>query len=281
MSRVRENQQKDAERLAEQKRLEKDNQKQAREKSDQFSKTLTNKKEGQAKAGQKQVTQKHGNPGQKAAKKAAGQNALLARQGIASNQFAAKLAQTGFQAVTNTKSEGTHRNDDIRETKEGEDKQSKVERKEEGNRQDRVEGIGRDDGQGGGGSMGGGNSDSSQHQENPMAATAAIADADGPAAAAVTGPNAPKLPDALIQEIVKRVLVGTTEEGLSEFHIEFKSDVLGGVRLEISSEGGKIKAKFVTDDVNVGRLLKASEGQLSRAFGHKGLQLDRLEVEVP
>lgn len=281
MSRVRENQRKDAERIAEQKRLDKDNAKKSQEKSEQFSRTLSGKRQAQTKAGQKQVTQQHNNPGQKAAQKAAGQNALLARQGIASNQFAAKLAQTGFQAVTTTKSDSANRNEDIRETKDADTKQSKVERNEEGQRQDKVSKISRDDAQGGGGNSAGGGGDSDQPQDNAQAAIAATAQANDPQQTTTIGANTPKLPEALLQEIVKRVLVGCDTEGLSQFHIEFKNDILGGVRLEISADGGKIKAKFVTEDKNVGRLLKASEGQLSRAFGHKGLQLDKLEVEGP
>ena len=284
MSRVRENQQREAERVAEQKRLEKDNARKDQQKNEQFARTLTGKRQAQTKAqtqtGQKQVTQKHDNPGQKIAKQAAGQSALLARQGIASNQFAAKLAQTGFQAVTQTKAEGSNRNEDIRETKDANEKQNKVERKEEGSRQDKVEKISRDDSQGGGNGAMSGESESENPQDNPAAALAAN-QAEGPKTSQGPTHSAPKLPEALIHELVKRVLVGCDTEGLSQFHIEFKNEILGGVRLEISADAGKIKAKFVTEDINVGRLLKASEGQLARAFGHKGLQLERLEVEGP
>ena len=57
--------------------------------------------------------------------------------------------------------------------------------------------------------------------------------------------------------------------------------MLAGSRLTISARDGKIFARFQTEDTNVGRLLKASEGELARAFGRKGLRLERLEVTGP
>ncbi len=307
MTRVNDNKRRDAERAAAEKRTQKADQKSAQEKKDQFSKMMENQKATEQaetpkqtvlkKIVSKQKSKKQDSPRvikkqaprpqSKASKKPAvtrqaGQNALLARQGIASNRLAANLQAKGEQSVTFTQSEGTSRSEDSEETREVlNDTQSQVNREEQG-AQDRIEAISRDDAEGGGGGMGGGqDSEGSESQDNPQAQIAAMNSADASAAPNAAAPSGPRLPDALVQELVKRVMVGADAEGISQFHIEFKDDVLGGVRLEISAEGGKISAKFVTDDVNVGRLLKASEGQLARAFGHKGMTLSRLEVEGP
>ena len=307
MTRVNDNKRRDAERAAAEKRTQKADQKSAQEKKDQFSKMMENQKATEQaetpkqtvlkKIVSKQKSKKQDSPRvikkqaprpqSKASKKPAvtrqaGQNALLARQGIASNRLAANLQAKGEQSVTFTQSEGTARSEDSEETREVlNDTQSQVNREEQG-AQDRIEAISRDDAEGGGGGMGGGqDSEGSESQDNPQAQIAAMNSADASAAPNAAAPSGPRLPDALVQELVKRVMVGADAEGISQFHIEFKDDVLGGVRLEISAEGGKISAKFVTDDVNVGRLLKASEGQLARAFGHKGMTLSRLEVEGP
>jgi hypothetical protein len=307
MTRVNDNKRRDAERAAAEKRTQKADQKSAQEKKDQFSKMMENQKATEKaetpkqtvlkKIVSKQKSKKQDSPRvikkqaprpqSKASKKPAvtrqaGQNALLARQGIASNRLAANLQAKGEQSVTFTQSEGTSRSEDSEETREVlNDTQSQVNREEQG-AQDRIEAISRDDAEGGGGGMGGGqDSEGSESQDNPQAQIAAMNSADASAAPNAAAPSGPRLPDALVQELVKRVMVGADAEGISQFHIEFKDDVLGGVRLEISAEGGKINAKFVTDDVNVGRLLKASEGQLARAFGHKGMTLSRLEVEGP
>ncbi len=308
MTRVNDNKRREAERAAAEKRAQKADQKSAQEKKDQFSKMMENQKTSEKaeqppkqtvlkKIVSKQKSKKPDSPRvinkqaprpkPKASKKHAaprqtGQNALLARQGIASNRLAANLQAKGEQSVTFTQSEGLSRTEDSQETREVlDDIHSQVKTEEQG-AQDRIEAISRDDAEGGGGGMGGGqDSEGSESQDNPQAQTTALNSADTSAAPQTAASSGPRLPDALVQELVKRVMVGADTEGISQFHIEFKDDVLGGVRLEISANGGKISAKFVTDDVNIGRLLKASEGQLARAFGHKGMTLSRLEVEGP
>src|SRR2546427_734795 len=80
------------------------------------------------------------------------------------------------------------------------------------------------------------------------------------------------------EELVKRVMVGVNPQGLSEFHIEFRENVLAGSRLTITAKDGKISAQFATPDANTKRLLKASEGELARAFSRKGLTLERFDV---
>jgi len=311
MSRVRDNKTRDAERVAEEKRLDKASQKSSRDDGGKFSKMMEGKKtppkdpklsskqapnqKGANPPGAKSTKQSpnpqksstpektpHGKAAQSAAAaQNAGQNTFLARQGILNNRFSTTLSKKGQESVSRSKSDLSTQSSEISEAKEGfNENQTEINRTEQGG-QRRHEAISRDDPYN---KQGMSDNDHSGEDIEQLAdpaqalgpiGTSGAANASQPAAAA------PRLPDAMIAEIVKRVMVGTDAEGISQFHIEFKDDVLGGVRLEVSSSNGKISAKFVTDDVNVGRLLKASEGQLSRAFGHKGLSLARLEVESP
>ena len=117
------------------------------------------------------------------------------------------------------------------------------------------------------------------HEGNAQFSGKGIEGAQASFEAQAAGAPAQMLSPQMLQEIVRRVLVGVNEEGLSEFHIEFADDVLSGARLNLTARDGKITAKFFTPDKNTGRLLKASEGELARLFARKGLSLQQLEVE--
>ena len=282
MSRVKDN--RDAERIQEQKRIEKDNQTKDRQKSDTFSRMMNQRKGTEQKGTNKQNLKQ---PPQ-AKTKTGASNALMARQGIASNRFAATLQKQGSENLQYSESLSTDRGGEMQEKRvETAERQDTQESKRLDGQQDRVEAVDRDDGRGqgqgqggrGDGSGGGQEKREGQHQGDGQGVQTAAALKDG-AAAPVNAANQPKIPENILQEIVNRVFVGASTEGLTQFHVEFKEEILGGLRLEISAKDGKISAKFITSDKNIGRLLKASEGQLSRAFGHKGMSLERLDVET-
>ena len=285
MSRVKDN--RDAERIQEQKRIEKDNQAKDRQKSDTFSRMM-NQRKGTEKKGTTQQPVRQAPQGKT---KTGASNALMARQGIASNQFAAALQKQGSENLQYSESLSTDRGGEMQEKRvESAERQDTQETKRLDGQQDRVEAVDRDEGRGkgqgqgegkGDGGSGGGNQEKrdGQHQGDGQGVQTAAALKDAPAAQ-INAANQPQIPENILQEIVNRVFVGASTEGLTQFHIEFKEDILGGLRLEISAKDGKISAKFITSDKNIGRLLKASEGQLSRAFGYKGMSLDRLDVET-
>jgi len=283
MSRVKDN--RDAERIQEQKRIEKDNQNKDRQKSDKFSRSMNEHRSGEQKAPVKQATRQ---PTQTKTKSGAS-SALMARQGIASNRFAATLQKQGSENLQYSESLNTDRGSEMLEKRvdSGEHQETQETKRLDG-QQDRVEAVDRDEGQGkgqrgqGDGNTGGGGSQEKQDgqkQGDGHGVPGAAALDDAPAAEISAG-NQPQIPQNILQEIVNRVFVGASTEGLTQFHVEFKEEILGGLRLEISAKDGKISAKFITSDKNIGRLLKASEGQLSRAFGHKGMSLERLDVET-
>ena len=283
MSRV--NDKNDAERAAEQKRIDKEARAKDKQTGEKFSQLVRQNKEGR-----KQTTRQPGQT-QKQQPKAATQrgptgNALLARQGITSNSFAAQLYKQGSENLDYSKSLSTGRETEQQDTKNTtEEREVRSESQRLDGQQDKVEAVSRDGGRGGqhqgdggGGEQGQSQDDAHQSSQGDGSVSKAESNKASPAEA-LAGP--PQIPEQALQELVKRVLVGVNTEGLSQFYIEFKQDVLRGVRLEVSAENGKIKAKFISEDANVRRLLKASEGQLARAFGYKGLSLERLEVAEP
>ncbi len=97
--------------------------------------------------------------------------------------------------------------------------------------------------------------------------------AEGPAAA-----HTVEIPQQVLDKLVDKVQSGVTAEGLSTFQIELKDDVLKGASISVTANGGKISVKVDTKDANIRRLFQASEGQLARAFDHKGLSLESLVI---
>jgi len=279
MARVTDN--RDVQRQNEARRVEKQGLEKTKREGQEFSKLVSQRQESTSKANQKAVAQQ----GRQASSRGAAGKALLARRGIAANQFEAKLQQMGQKSLGNNEVQSESRGKQARNTKQaGQEKKTRGDKARINKEGDKLAAISRDDRegqQGGGGNLDGGDSG---NQSQLASGAGAVAQAEGAQTAAtqqVQGATAPRISPELVQQLVERVLVGVNKEGLSEFQIEFKQDVLAGSRLSITAKDGKISAKFHTDDTNIGRLLKASEGELARAFGRKGLTLERLEVEGP
>ncbi len=279
MSKV--NEAKQAQRLEQQRTQQQKTKQEMQQSADKFNKALGQKKAEKGETNKSDNLQKNKN-----VQKQTGKSAMMARSGIAmANKFQGMLGTRGKQSLDQgseaVKSRGGDMKEKEVEAKEADAKESLREAQQDA---DRVEGINyeRGGGQGGGGSMGGGGGDSGQdgnmQGQGGIAAAGGMAEASGPAQA--QGAAGPQIPAHILQEIVKRVLVGVDKEGMSNFVIQFKDDVLGGATMQISAKDGKISAKFTTGDKNAGRLLKASEGALARAFAQKGMSLESLTVEA-
>jgi hypothetical protein len=276
MSRV--NETRDAQRAQEQRRNEKYNREKAKNEKQEFSKLMSQKQEATSKGTQRQEIA----DGKHAGQQAGAQAKLLARHGISANSFTHQLLKKGQESLAQKQSADVGRKTEMKETKKtGEERSEKAERARVGSQSDKLAAISEDDREGGRGGDMGGRDGGKEGQLGSSLGGTAQAETALHASEAAAAAKAPQLPQHLLQEIVKRVMVGVNEEGLSEMHIEFNSDVLAGSWLKISAKDGKINARFKTDDVNIRRLLKASEGQLARAFGAKGMSLERLEVEGP
>ena len=279
MTRVEE--QREAQRIAEQRRLEDQDKAKQRAASDQFAKVVGQKQEAarQTAAGDAQRRQKgHGQSA--AGEKSKAQSALLARQGIQSRNLAKTLHTQGEASGEKVRAGYTARRDDHHETtNKAEEKQVKADNERLVKQQDKLAPISRDDKREQKGGFGGkqsgageGAMDLGGKAQQAMGTGAPVKSSEA------QGSGAPTMPPEVIRELVSRVFAGVTPEGLSQFTIELNPSVLSGARLDVVAKDGKITCTFHTDDKNVGRLLKASEGQLARAFAQKGLTLEQLAV---
>jgi hypothetical protein len=266
---------------------ERANEKRSKEKAKHDSQEFSRLVEQNRQSNQKGKREQDMSRGQETSQQAAASSRLLARQGIQANTFQQTLQRQGEHSLGDKQLQTKSRENESADTKKAvEHKDSEATQQRVDKQQDRLAPISRDDRQGGnkgesgegGGKEMGSQADGFGAQGQGVAQTQG-AQASGPAQ--VQGKSGPQLPQAVIQQIVERVMVGVNKEGLSQFRIELKENVLAGSVLTITAKDGKISAHFETRDKNVGRLLKASEGPLARAFAHKGLTLERLEVTGP
>jgi len=285
MTRVNENRE-TQKKQDEQRRLQQQDQARTRQSADKFNKVM-NQKQTETRAAETQQSDK----GQKTSKKGNAKSALMAKAGIQGRRFDG-LLKNQSKGQTHKKenldqAESTESRENQKVTEDG---QSQTEEARAEQRHERLESVSRDDGRkGGGGDEGGGEGagGDSMSGGQEQAGSGLGGDVSGGLDAQVAAGSAQQLasgagiPAHVIQEIVKRILLGANEEGLSEFQIQFSDDVLGGTSLKITADGGKIKAQWQTKDANTRRLLRASEGELARAFAAKNLQLDSMEVEGP
>lgn len=158
-----------------------------------------------------------------------------------------------------------------RETRaEQEREQAKAEAQAEGRANAAISGRG---GSGGG---------SSQHQNDGQGehAAAAIQKAKGAAGAeeAASARAVQQIPELILQALADKVYVGVNAEGLAEFRIELKEGILEGATLQVTAAEGGIKLQFHGLEGNAKRLVQASEGDLARRLGAKGLRLQSLST---
>ena len=84
----------------------------------------------------------------------------------------------------------------------------------------------------------------------------------------------------IAQKIVERVRVGTNAAGNSEFQIDLRGDVLGGMSIKVSAKNGKISAVFSGKDRETLKMLEGQRDGLKNALAGRGLTLESLKVEA-
>jgi hypothetical protein len=89
-----------------------------------------------------------------------------------------------------------------------------------------------------------------------------------------------KIASEIAQKIVERVRVGTNRAGNAEFQIDLRSDVLSGLSLRVSSSGGKINVVFSGSDRNALKLVEEQSEALRNALSVRGLTLTNIKLET-
>ncbi len=271
--RVQEN--REAQRVAQEQAMKAQKKQASTAKNEKFSKMVAQKK---AETGDGNKAKQQG--AQKAvAKRSSANAALLARQGIQANSFSSILQKQGDKNVGQGKEKQGLRGEDMKESKQSVKENAKADRKELATN-DKLAAISRDDKNGGEGGGAGAGSEGDGQNFMGQASGTAVSETQATTAQAAQGAAAPQIPQAILQEIVKRLMVGVNAEGIGQVHIQFNEGVLGGASLTLSAKDGKIKAQFQTKDRMMGNLIKSSEGALARALAHKGLTLERLDVRT-
>jgi hypothetical protein len=269
MSRVDERQQ--AERVQEQKRVDTQLQKQRdAQKGQEFARV---------------VEQKRGELGQAArqesaasARRAALPQAVSAREHAAAKQFHALLEKRGDDSAEQFgKAQKTGDNKVRQESDESRSDAHGVARRSDA-QQDHLEAISRDDprheqpgdGDQGSGAHQDGGAFQGQKGETQWAAQPALVKA---AAGPLPSPQA-----QLVEQLVKRMLVGIGPDGLAEVHCEFQTGVLAGAWMKVSAQGGQISVSIRCGEESTRRLLKASHHDLSVALKKHALTLAEFDV---
>lgn len=271
-------------RYDEQKRIEKDLRAKNSQSADDFKKVVAAKQDSGARIQRRQ--QPNGSMAkqqQSSHKRGQAQRALLAKSGFQSRDLQTELMKRSDKIIAQHQAEHKDRDIDLHQKTEVEhDKQLTTQRDEGKKNQvqaDRLAAIAgeekrkgsEDDGSETGGGMGGGQMGMPMGHSSQGAA---------PAAEAKGNAGGARIPQNALNAIVKLCAVKINPKGLAEFQIELRDDVLGGSKLNISANGRKINATFVSDDANVRRLLKSSEGDLARAFDNSGLTLESFKVSA-
>ena len=269
-------------RYDEQKRLEKELNAKNKQQGDDF-KSVVNAKQSNAGriARGDQVKQDMSRNQQQTGQRQRSSSMLTARAGIASRDLQAELMKRGQMSGDHKRIEEKERKDDLHDRKamdraaqvsSQQDADAKVDKQNE-----RLAAISRDDEQRGGGDQDQGDGGGMQGGQMgmPMQQPQVSAPAEAKGAA-----GAPRIPANALNEIVKRCLAGVNTKGMNEFQIDLKDGVLGGATVKVTSNGRKVSTTFVAGDANIRRLLKASEGDLARAFDKSGLSLEKFTVSA-
>jgi flagellar hook-length control protein FliK len=94
----------------------------------------------------------------------------------------------------------------------------------------------------------------------------------------VTGP---KIPTQMLDKIVDQARVGVNAKGAPEFQFELKGDVLGGLKMRMNMEGGKLNAVFIAENSDIRRFIDGNLQDLRRSLEDRGIFIRDLEVRDP
>jgi hypothetical protein len=97
-----------------------------------------------------------------------------------------------------------------------------------------------------------------------------------------TAPSDTPATSALLGDLVDMVLVGAddTGSGRPEVHLQFKSDVLGGLHLRLEKRDDGLHARFVVDDAATRRAVADHVDALVEHLRSRGFAVSEASLEV-
>ncbi len=100
-------------------------------------------------------------------------------------------------------------------------------------------------------------------------------------AEATSGPRggaAQTLPPEVVRQLVQTIYKAVNADGRTHLRIELKGGVLDGVKLEVRTNGKRVKCSFSNCSRELAGSLKRAQKGLAQALGKRGLALDKLEA---
>lgn len=105
------------------------------------------------------------------------------------------------------------------------------------------------------------------------------ADVSGtPTTANVTGG---KFPNEVLDKMVDQARVGVTPTGGTEFQFDMKGDVLGGMKMRINMENGKLSAVFISESPEIRKFIDGGLQDLQKTLEDRGIKLAGLKTRDP
>ena len=86
--------------------------------------------------------------------------------------------------------------------------------------------------------------------------------------------------DAVVQQVVKGMMLRTTQPGTSQIQLRLVPESLGEVTMKITVQGSQISANVVAQSADVRSALMANHQQLARSLANSGLTLSGFSVDV-
>ena len=90
-----------------------------------------------------------------------------------------------------------------------------------------------------------------------------------------------KIPTGMMDKIVDSCRMGTTATGGTKLQFDLKGDVLGGLKMDITYDNGKLKATFMSENPEIRKLMDENLKTLERDLRDRGIVLEGLEVRDP
>jgi flagellar hook-length control protein FliK len=86
--------------------------------------------------------------------------------------------------------------------------------------------------------------------------------------------------NAVVEQMVKSMMLRTAQSGSSEIRLRLVPDSLGEVTMKITVQGSQINANVVAQNADVRNALLTNQQQLARSLADAGLTLSGFSVDV-
>lgn len=90
-----------------------------------------------------------------------------------------------------------------------------------------------------------------------------------------------RVPTQMLDKIVDQARVGVNAAGAAEFQFDLKGDVLGGLKMRMSMDGGQLSAIFVAENPEVRKFIDGNLQDLKKALEDRGIHIKDLEIRDP